>query len=152
MPTTFDKLAKRCQKFGLSLIKREKFNHRDEVAAAQMEAKVSTGMDRSLRVEYAICSVRNGPVFFFSIKAINSYLKENGYLERKPQGKNPILPWKPLVHNDPPFFNVSSNWIRSTINLIRNSPDAGPKVLELLISIDNQLDSQAKKYQENRKN
>lgn len=58
--------------------------------------------------------------------------------------------WKPLVQGDPPGFVLDSNWIRSTINLIRNSKDAGPRVLELLISIDNLLDDDAREWREER--
>lgn len=70
-------------------------------------------------------------------------------LRTKYGSNNPT--WKPLVSGDPQYFTITSNWIRSTINLIRNSKDAGPKVLELLISIDNQLDEQAKTWRDEMK-
>jgi len=201
MPTTFDNLAKKSPKFGVSLIKREDFNKHEEDAAAQQEARASTGMSRTLRITYALRRDKalkaQGAMFFFSLKAVDDYLKKHAQpkfnickrclvemtrlnsCEGDPEGirndskcpkcgdvygctkahqfllrtkygsSNPK--WKPLVSGDPPSFNLSSNWIRSTINLIRNSKDAGPKVLELLISIDNQLDQQAKDWRDERK-
>jgi hypothetical protein len=201
MPITFDKLAKKSPKFGVSLVKREDFNKHEEEAAAQQEAKASIGMSRTLRITYALrrdqALKAQGAMFFFSLKAVDDYLKNHARpkfdickrclvemtrlksCEGDPEGirndskcpkcgdiygctkahqfllrtkygsSNPS--WKPLVSGDPPSFNLSSNWIRSTINLMRNSKDAGPKVLELLISIDNQLDNQAQEWRRQRK-
>lgn len=76
MPTTFDKLAARAQKFGFSLVKRENFNSKEEAEAAKMEAKASTGMNKTLQICYGIRSIRNACVFFFSLNAVRSFLKE----------------------------------------------------------------------------
>lgn len=59
--------------------------------------------------------------------------------------------WKPLVKGDPPGFSFGSNHIRSTINLIRGSKDAGEGVLKILIGLDNYLDQQAENWRTERK-
>lgn len=201
MAKTFDILARKAPKFGFSLVKREDFNKHEEEAAAQQEARASTGMSRTLQISYGLrrnkALMAQGAVFFFSLNAVADYLKNHaqpsfnickrclvemtrlGTCEGDPEGirQDSKCPkcgdiygctkahqfllrtkygssdpkWKPLVSGDPPSFSLSSNWIRSTINLIRNSKDAGPKVLELLISIDNQLDNQAQLWRENAK-
>lgn len=81
MPTTFDKLAKKAPFFGFSLIKREDFNKHEEEAAAQQEARASTGMSRTLRITYVLrrdqALKAQGAMFFFSLKAVDNYLKND---------------------------------------------------------------------------
>jgi len=200
MPT-FESIKKRAfTLYDLTLRKRDEFNKEEEKAAAEMEAKASTGRGRTLRIEYGLNyrSFRGrGATFFFSLSAVQKYLKEEAKTgfnvcpdcvvkmtrlntcEGDPEGmrQDSKCPkcgniygctkahqsflrtkygssdkkWKPLVDGDPPSFSFGSNHIRSTINILRNSKDAGPDVLKTLIALDAYLDEQAASWRQSRK-
>ena len=105
MPTTFDKLAKKSPKFGVSLVKREDFNKHEEEAAAQQEARASTGMSRTLRITYALrrdqALKAQGAMFFFSLKAVDDYLKNHPKKANVETGVRPAAAPVPQVPNRP---------------------------------------------------
>lgn len=59
--------------------------------------------------------------------------------------------WKPLVANDPPSFSLDSNWLRSTINLLRENKNDATKIVEILDDMNFRLNNQAQLWNENRK-
>lgn len=77
MPTTFDRLANKATSFGYSLVKREDFNTNEEMAAGMQEAKASTGLSRTKRINYCVRQ-KSGGLFFFSLKSVAECLKNFG--------------------------------------------------------------------------
>jgi len=74
MPTTFDKLAKKVSSLGFTLVKRENFNTNEEIAAGMQEAKASTGLSRTMRINYCVRQASGG-LFFFSLRSVGECLK-----------------------------------------------------------------------------
>lgn len=77
MPTTFDRLAKKATSLSLTLVKRENFNSNEEIAAGMQEAKASTGLSRTKRINYCVRQAHGG-LFFFSLKSVAECLKNFG--------------------------------------------------------------------------
>lgn len=77
MSTTFDRLSKKATSLGLTLVKRENFNPNEEIAAGMQEAKASTGLSRTLRINYCVRQT-NGGLFFLSLKSVRESLKNFG--------------------------------------------------------------------------